>query len=483
MIEAPRPSGIEPLGNLRWGSHFCLFYETKDDLLDALVPYFSAGLRNNERCIWIVSEPLAEAEARAALTRAIPDFEQSVADRAIEILPDRDWYMDNGQFDLKRVTAGWDARLTAALADGYEGLRVSGNTAWVETRHKVAFHQYEHEVAGALSGQPMLALCTYPIEWSAATDVLDAVRAHQFTVIRRQRRWAIVESPELVQARQEILKLNTELEQRVYDRTQELHAANEQLKAEYAERRRAEQALEAGRARFVRAARLTSMGVLAASIAHEISQPLATIATNCQATLRWLTNDSVSIKEAIAALERIQSDASRASDVIRRIRALITDDRSDRSEVDVNGTIRDVIVLLRGAARQYRAKVQLVLADNVPRVTGDRLQLQQAIMNLVLNAAEAMMHRPPPRRIAIRSEAGENGGALVSVEDLGDGLDPVVADRMFDPFFTTKPDGMGMGLAIVRWIVEAHGGRLWAEAATPRGAVFRFWIPGSGPGS
>lgn len=197
MTSATRPSGLNVLGNVPWETHYCLFYETADDLLDTLVPYFQAGLAGNEFCMWAVSEPLAVEDARIALSRAIPAFDRHLAAGSMDIVAGRDWYLRDGEFNLKAVTGGWDEKLSIALAKGYEGMRVSGNTSWLETRHWKAFCEYERELDAALAGKPIIVLCTYPLGASAARDVLDVARAHQVTLARRRGTWEAVGSAEV----------------------------------------------------------------------------------------------------------------------------------------------------------------------------------------------------------------------------------------------------------------------------------------------
>jgi PAS domain S-box-containing protein len=228
-----------------WGTHFCHFYETKQDLLDTLVPYFKAGLESKEFCVWVVSdsELISVAEAKAALAQAVPDLGRHLADENIEILNGLDWYLEENVFTLERVTRAWDAKLKRALARGYDGMRVSGDTFWLTEKDWKDFFAYEKQLNESIVDQPMTVLCTYPLAKSGAGEVLDVVQAHQFAIARRQGEWEIVETPELIQAKAEIERLNEELEQRVIERTRELAAANEELRKEIAERKRAEDAL------------------------------------------------------------------------------------------------------------------------------------------------------------------------------------------------------------------------------------------------
>lgn len=192
------------MGAMPWGTHFCHFYETKDDLLDTLVPYFKAGLDDGEFCVWVVSEPLTAAEAWIALGRAVPDLARHVADGSIEMVSAIDWYLQGGTFDRQRVTASWDDKLARALSRGYAGVRVSGNTAWLQEQDWQEFCEYEAQINGSCPAQRMIILCTYPAAILATGEPVDVLRTHQFAVARRRGTWEIVETPQLRQARAEV---------------------------------------------------------------------------------------------------------------------------------------------------------------------------------------------------------------------------------------------------------------------------------------
>jgi len=238
------------------------------------------------------------------------------------------------------------------------------------------------------------------------------------------------------------------------------------------ERKRAEEAQE----ELAHVNRVTTMGELTASLAHEVNQPITAAATDANACLRWLTRDDPDLEEARAAASRIVKDAMRAADIIGRIRLFFTKSPPQRELVDINEVIREMVVLLRGEATRYAISVRTELAADLRQVVGDRVQLQQVMMNLMMNSADAMKNVDGTRELAITSQPADNEELLVSVSDTGIGLPPQ-ADQIFKAFFTTKLHGTGMGLSISRSIVESHGGRLWASANSPRGASFYFTLP------
>jgi len=224
--------------------------------------------------------------------------------------------------------------------------------------------------------------------------------------------------------------------------------------------------------------RVATMGQLTASIAHEVNQPIATTVTNAHAALRWLDAQPPDVEEARQALHRIVNDGNRAGDVIGRIRELIKKAPRRKDKVDINAAIREVLELIRGEAIKNGASVQMQLADGLPFIEGDRVELQQVILNVLINAIEAMSGvSDGVRELAVSTGKTDSGCLLVAVRDSGPGFAPQSAEHVFAPFYTTKPTGLGMGLSICRSIIEAHGGRLWATANLPRGAVVQFTVP------
>jgi C4-dicarboxylate-specific signal transduction histidine kinase len=224
--------------------------------------------------------------------------------------------------------------------------------------------------------------------------------------------------------------------------------------------------------------RITTTGRLTASIAPEVTQPIAAIVTNAQAARHFLNRQPPDLDEVRQALDCIVRDAYRASDVIYRIRGLLKEAPPKRERAEINAAIRDVLELTRGETTKNGVSVRTQFAEPSPVVQADRVQLQQVILNLIINAVEAMSSMSEgARELLICTEKAESNRALVAVRDSGPGLDLKSVDRLFEAFYTTKVQGMGIGLAICRSIIEAHGGQLWAGANEPRGAVFQFTVP------
>jgi len=259
MTTEMRKSGIDVVGDMAWGTHFCLFYETIDDILGTLVSYCGAGLTSQEYCLWVVSAPVTVDEARHALNRAVPDLDRHLADHQMEIVSARDWYLQGGTFDLKRVIGGWHEQLARALAGGFAGVRVTGDTAWLEKKDWKDFCEYEEALNESVANQHLAVLCTYPLAACGAAEILDVVRTHQFATAKRRGSWDVIETAGVKQAKAEIKRLNEELEQRVVERTRQLTAASE--------------ALREVQPQLAHVTRMTTLGEVTASFAHELNQP------------------------------------------------------------------------------------------------------------------------------------------------------------------------------------------------------------------
>ena len=241
---------------------------------------------------------------------------------------------------------------------------------------------------------------------------------------------------------------------------------------------KASEALREAQAELARVTRLTAMGELTASIGHELNQPLAGVVANGDACLAWLSSEPPNLAEAHAAAERTIEAATQAADIVRRIRDLFKKTAPERVKVNINEVIEQTLGLIRSEALRSSVSLQTELGSELPLVLGDRVQLQQVVLNLAKNGIEAMSGVDDRTlQLRIRSARHDPNQVLVAVSDSGSGIDPEVIGRIFEPFYTTKPQGTGMGLAISRSIIEAHGGRLWAETNTTHGATFQCTLP------
>jgi PAS domain S-box-containing protein len=243
------------------------------------------------------------------------------------------------------------------------------------------------------------------------------------------------------------------------------------------ELRHGEESLGSMQAELDRATRAITLRQLAASISHEVNQPLAAVVANAGAALRWLAKDRPRIDKARQALSRIVRDGNRASDVIARIRGLVRRTDAERGPLSLNSVVQEVVALLRTELRRNDIAVRTALAVHLRSIQGDRVQMQQVLLNLIMNAIEAMSAVTTRPRVLAITTTSDADGIAVSVEDSGIGFVEDALERVFEPFYTTKPKGTGIGLAISRSIIEAHGGRLWAVGNTPSGAIFQFKLP------
>jgi C4-dicarboxylate-specific signal transduction histidine kinase len=262
----------------------------------------------------------------------------------------------------------------------------------------------------------------------------------------------------------------------IQQRSEQLALINAKLEAQIAERKQAEVALRQAQGDLAHANRVSSMGELSASLAHEVQQPIAAAITDANTCLRWLSREQPDLDEARAAASRAVQDGKRAGEIVNRVRLFFKKGTVQRELLDFNEVIREMTMLLHTEAAQSAVSVRTALAADLPQVMGDRVQLQQVLMNLMMNSIDAMKDVDGTRELTIQSQRGEDGQVLISVSDTGVGLPPEQTDKIFNAFFTTKTHGTGMGLRISRSIVESHGGRLWAADNSPHGATFQFTL-------
>jgi PAS domain S-box-containing protein len=268
-----------------------------------------------------------------------------------------------------------------------------------------------------------------------------------------------------------------------------LRSASQQVEAalvisrDITEHTLASEALRHAQADLAHASRMTTMGELTASLAHEVNQPIAAASTSASTCVRWLTRDDPDVGEAREAALAVVRNAKRAADIINRIRSISKKGEYNRQLVDLNEIVLEIIALLRTEAQRYSVSIRTDLQPNLPRAMADSVQVQQVLMNLIMNSIDAMKDIDRLREISVKSQNVEGRQVIISVSDTGTGLPPERAERIFDAFFTTKAHGIGMGLRISRSIVESHGGQLWVADNSPHGTTFSFTLPTSDPSS
>ncbi len=316
----------------------------------------------------------------------------------------------------------------------------------------------------------------YLIKGMAFLELLPAVVQQTFVQLAQERR--------LVQAEDELRQAHLELEQRVQQRTAELADANARLRVEMEERRRAEERAHQHQSELAHVARLSTMGEIVTELAHELNQPLAAISCDARACVHLLQPDrNFDVEELRDSMDHVGKQADRAGEIIRRLRRFVRKAQPTRTTMDINTLVKEVFVLVEGEAHSAGVDVRFELADRLPPVTVDRIQIEQVMVNLMRNALDAMRGlETSPRVLTIRTRMGENDSVEVAVHDRGDGISDDDLPRIFDRFFTTRPSGMGMGLPISRSIAESHDGTLSVTANPDRGTTFHLNLPASNEG-
>ncbi|HET7566465.1 MAG TPA: MEDS domain-containing protein [Gaiellaceae bacterium] len=434
-----RESGIGVLGPVPWSSHFVQFYETTDDLLDVLVPYFAAGLAAGEASAWVTAPPLDPEAAAAALSPRVPDLDEHLASGAMSIVPYTEVYVPDGVFNAGNVLAGWVRRLEDALAAGFSGLRVSGDTFWLPPELWNEFSGYECQIEAAIEGRPLIVLCTYSLPRCDGRQVLDVVRTHQYALVKNEGRWQQIESSDRKRAIAEVERLNAELTLR----GAELASANEELRT------------------------------FAYTASHDLRAPLRAISGFAAA----LEEDAGAAVDGRLHphVERIVAAAARMDELLDGLLQLsrVLDRPLETEPVDLAAVARSLLVDLerRDPARRVEATVPTsLLADGDPSLVRDLLQ------NLLENAWKYTAAEPVAR---IELGAVEDGGETVFfVRDNGVGFDPRRAPELFRPFVRLHAGypGSGIGLATVSRIAARHGGRVWADGAVDEGATVWFTL-------
>jgi signal transduction histidine kinase len=442
-------SGIQAVGQVPPGTHFCQFYRTRQDLVDTLVPFFIAGLRNNELCMWVTSEPLEAEEAKALLAEALPEFAEYVAKQQIEIWDYRDWYLVNGETSAG-VLNGWIEREERARRAGFSGLRLTGNTFWLEPGMWDAFMSYEKDVNEAFGQRQIIALCSYSLDRCRAEDVIDVCGQHQFALARRHGTWELMESSSLKIAKADLARLNAELEQRVTERTAELETALQ------------------GRDEFL------------AMLAHELRNPLAPI-RNAAQVIRMLGTPDPNLGRARDVIDRQVTQLSRLVDDLLDV-SRVTHGRVElrREEVELATVVAHAVETSRPSIDGRRHTLVLSLPPEPVWLDADLARLSQVLGNLLNNAAKYM---DEGGRIWLSAECGERE-VKIRVRDEGVGISPEMLARVFDLFtqadrsLARSQGGLGIGLALVRSLVGLHGGSVRAASEGPgRGSEFVVTLP------
>jgi signal transduction histidine kinase len=454
-VKGERPTGIDLIGNALWGTHFCQFYASQQDLTEILVPYFKAGLESHEFCMWVTSPSLKSEEAWQALGQAVHDLDFYRQRGRIEIIPYTEWYLVDGRFDQQRVLQGWVRKLEAALARGCTGLRLSGDTFWLEKSDWKGFAEYEAAIDRVIGKYRMLALCTYALDRCGAAEVADVIKNHTFALLKRDGAWERIESFDRREMQRSLAQEVEELR-----RTQEALRANEQRLREIDKRK----------------------NEFLAVLSHELRNPLAPIKISLY-TLDRVPPGSPQAARAKAVIERQVEQLSRLVDDLLDVTRISRDKiRLQMQPVDVNQLVQQAVEDHRTLFKKSGVQVQLSVAEDGPRTMADPARLMQVVGNLLQNAAKFT----PPGGCASVSVVTDHPARQVAIRvlDSGVGMNAETLSTLFQPFMQAEmtldrsKTGLGIGLALVKGLVDLHGGRVEAYSEGPdKGATFAVHLP------
>ena len=468
----PLIAALERLGP---HDHLCSIYESPEDHYAVAIPFIRIGLDRGEKCIYIADDGTV-GDVRQAMESEGIDVDRASASKALVLATKEQAYLEHGSFDPDWMFSFWKEATQLAISEGFSALRATGETEWVLRggRGLERWMEYESRLTHTLSESNCSALCQYNRRLFPPELILDVIRTHPMVIYDS----AVCQNLYHVPPAEFLGTNRTAREvERLLTNIRERARVEDVLREQLTERKQAEEALRDAQAELAHVTRVMTMGELTASIAHEINQPLAAVVTNANAGLRWLAGPIPNLSEAREALARITRDGKRASDVIGRIRALVKKSSTEKAGLDLNEAIQEVVVLVQSEIQKSEVTLQMELAIDLPQILGNRVQLQQVILNLVMNGIEAMSAvTDRSRDLLIRSCKYESDKVLVAAQDSGIGIDSQNLEKIFDAFYTTKSQGMGMGLAISRSIVESHGGRLWAVPNIGPGATFQFTL-------
>ncbi len=430
-----RQSGIKLIGDVPWGTHFCQFYETEEDLKDILVPYFKEGLENNEYCMLITSNPFSASQAKEALKKTVPDFNGYYQKGQIEILPYTEWYVKDGIFDSDRVLNGWIDKLDQALEKGYEGLRLSGNTFWLEKADWEDFVDYEEAVDTVIGQYPMIALCTYCLEKCSAAEIIDVVNNHEFALIKRKNTWELIETTEHKRTEKELMNAMEKLQRSNLDLEQFAYVAS-----------------------------------------HDLQEPLRMISSFLQLLQRRYEGqlDSSADEFIGYAVDGAQRMQNLINDLLEFSR--ITTKGKKFENVNMEEPLENALTNLKLSIEENNAAI--IPNNSLPTINGDYTQMTQLFQNLIGNAIKYRSSEPPQIHI---SATKKDNNWLFSIKDNGLGIDPKYTDNVFKIFrrlhTNSEYEGTGVGLAITKRIIERHNGQIWVESEPGIGSTFYFTIP------
>jgi C4-dicarboxylate-specific signal transduction histidine kinase len=474
--------------------HLCSIAENEAERCSVGALFIHIGLGRGEQCIYVADDDTQDRVRQALIDHGI-DVEWAVATRRLALITAGSVSLRGDPFDPYRMFTFWRKAAAGAQRDGFPALRGVVETHWAMKSAATMgqWAEYESQLTELAEQAHCTLLCQYCRQRTPAELMLNVIRSHPSVIqqgalcrnIHHASAEEILGGNALEGDVERLLGTLLEHERSQNALRQQREAlTRSELELQQVEqtlqenRLRAEEALRAAQAELARVSRMMTLGELTTSIAHEVAQPLASVITNGSAALRWLAGEPPNLEEVRIALARIIESGRRASDVIERIRALARKADQEKERLDVNEAIREVMALMNDQLRENQVDLQTQFTDRLPLVLADRVQLQQVMLNLIINALEAInVRREGPREILIGTRAA-TGQLHIMVRDSGIGLPPGDLQDLFKSFYTTKPNGMGIGLSISRTIVEAHHGQLTAQRnESGPGATFHIALP------
>jgi signal transduction histidine kinase len=446
MTEALRPTGIDVIGSIPWGTHFCHFYETENDLLSILVPYFKAGLENHEYCIWITSGHTTVEEAISVLMEAVPDLDKYIQQGCIEILSHKDWYLKDGRFELDNAISSITDRLRIALQKDFEGLRLNGDEAWLDRKEWRDFVTYESALNSAIAGKRLIISCTYRLDKCEAADVLDIAAVHESAIAKRKGKWEILEVSKLKKTKAQIQQENELLEHKVAERTRDLLQRNRDLE---------------------QFAYITS---------HNLRAPLANIIGLTQ----MLRQNNLPPDEKKELEQFLFQSIEKLDGVIHDLNHILEKRREvgkKKERVNLSELLSDVLAIFHQVIEQEQIRV-ITDFSQAYEIFTTKSYLYSVFYNLISNSIK---YRQPDRQLLIQVRAiKEKGRLLLSFQDNGRGIDlNANGDDIFGLYKRFHPDieGKGMGLYMVKSQVESLGGHISIRSQPGEGTTFLIELP------
>ncbi|HXA00738.1 MAG TPA: MEDS domain-containing protein [Cytophagaceae bacterium] len=466
-------SGIDIIGYIPWGTHFCSFYDTRKDLLEILIPFFKAGLENNEFCMWITSPPLTINEATNALKEMVPDIDDYIAKQSIEIISHVNWYTKGGLFDPENVNRGWRQKLDYALERRYIGMRVNGNEGWLEGNVWKNFIDYEMRLDNSIHDSPIIVLCSYPLKKCTASTVLDVARVHEMVISKRNERWEILEVPQLKKTKAQLNKMNGILEQQVAQRTKELEIIVAQLKEEITSRKKAEEELAKIANDLMQ--RNTNLQQFTFIVSHYLRAPIASILGISNVLKCDLSDEEKSeiqqfLFNAVKQLDEIVKDLNN----ILQTKFEIT----EKKELVYFSTLVSAIKLsIENVIR--KENVQIIMDFSaIDQITTIKSYMHSIFYNLISNSIK-FRHPDKTPVLRIKSETDKEK-MRISFKDNGIGIDlNKQGEKIFGPYqrFHMNIEGKGLGLFIAKIQVEVLGGNINVKSDPNIGTEFIIELP------